>query len=207
MRTIFVTGIDTDAGKTIVSAIICHALSADYWKPVQSGTDEGGDSERLRSLLPDHQGLFHPESIRLKAPLSPHAAAELEGRRISLRDIVRPQTKSNMVIEGAGGLLVPLNDREVVGDLLQPEDKVVLVSRHYLGSINHTLLSVNWLNRRGVRPGILFNGEANPATEEVIQSMAEADIIGRIGTIDVSSRGIEEEAKRLKDRLEEWLES
>ena len=207
MRTIFVTGIDTDAGKTIVSAIICHALSADYWKPVQSGTDEGGDSDRLRSLLPDHQGLFHPESIRLKAPLSPHAAAELEGRRISLRDIVRPQTKSNMVIEGAGGLLVPLNDREVVGDLLQPEDKVVLVSRHYLGSINHTLLSVNWLNRRGVRPGILFNGEANPATEEVIQSMAEADIIGRIGTIEVSSRGIEEEARRLKDRLEEWLES
>lgn len=80
MRTIFVTGIDTDAGKTLVSAIICKALAADYWKPVQSGTDEGGDSERLRSLLPDHQGRFHSESIRLKAPLSPHAAAEQIGR-------------------------------------------------------------------------------------------------------------------------------
>lgn len=165
----FVTAIGTDCGKTLVSAILTEALQADYWKPIQSGLP--CDSDTVRSLISNNQSVIHPESIRLKMPASPHAAAEAEGRKISLKDIYLPgYLREPLVIEGAGGCLVPLNDQESVIDLVpRLQAELVLVSNHYLGSINHTLLTAELLKQRNYPvAGIIFNGDPEPATEEII---------------------------------------
>jgi dethiobiotin synthetase len=162
----FVTAIDTDSGKTLASAVLATALGADYWKPVQSG--EPTDSDTIRRWLPEQT--IHPEAYKLQLPASPHMSAAAEGVEIRLADIQVPETSRPLVIEGAGGCLVPLNQEEFVVDLagkLQAE--VVLVSNFYLGSINHTLLTAELLKQRGysVR-GIIFNGPHNPASEQII---------------------------------------
>lgn len=165
----FVTAIGTDSGKTLVSAILAEALEADYWKPVQAGLP--ADSDTVRSLISNPHTRILPEAIRLQMPASPHAAAEAEKRKISLADIQLPSgARQPVVIEGAGGCLVPLNDKESVIDLVpQLKAKVVLVSNHYLGSINHTLLTAELLRqRRYPVAGIIFNGNKVPATEQVI---------------------------------------
>ena len=113
--------------------------------------------------------------------MSPHAAAQIDNVVIKVSDIKRPKTKNKLVIEGAGGLLVPLNDTETIIDLIQPKDKVIVVSRHYLGSINHTLMTVETLKNRGLSPaGIIFSGEEHPTTETIIAKMTQVPIIGRI---------------------------
>ncbi len=114
-------------------------------------------------------------------PLSPHAAAEIDGVKIEAKKIERPKTENNLVIEGAGGLLVPLNNTETIMDLMLPDDEIILVSRHYLGSINHTLLSVEMLKNRNLKiAGIIFNGDKHPSTEDVILKMSGVPCIGRI---------------------------
>lgn len=180
MKRIFVTGISTEVGKTIASAIITEALEADYWKPIQAGDLEYSDSHKIAQLISNKKTVIHKNSYALKTPMSPHAAASIDGINIQLDQIKEPQTANHLVIEGAGGLLVPINQKETVLDLIKPTYKVVIVSRHYLGSINHSLLTIGWLKDRGFNVSILFSGEEHPTTEEIILSKTGISCIGRI---------------------------
>ncbi len=178
---LFITGISTDVGKTIASAIIVEALQADYWKPIQAGDLENSDTHKVQSLISNTQSQFHPNSYALKTPASPHLAAAKDGITIDLNQIQEPATTNHLVIEGAGGILVPLNDTESVVDIIQPDYKVIVVSRHYLGSINHTLLTVEALQNRKIQvAGIIFSGDENTSTESIILSRTGLAYIGRI---------------------------
>ncbi len=163
----FVTGIDTDSGKTLVSAILCEALEADYWKPIQSGLPR--DTETVASLISNKKTHFFQERFLLKKPASPHDAAQDEGITVQLSDFSLP-VSDNLVIEGAGGCLVPINNNEFIIDLAEKfRAKIILVADLYLGSINHTLLTANLLHQRELEVvGIVFNGPHNRASEEVI---------------------------------------
>lgn len=179
--TYFITGISTEVGKTISSAIVVESLQADYWKPIQSGDLDNSDTMKVKSLISNSISTFFPSSYEFDYPASPHLSAQMEGRHIELVHIKRPHSSNTLVIEGAGGLFVPLNERNTILDLMLPTDKIVLVSRHYLGSINHTMLSVEALQRRGLNIfGIIFSGEENTATESWIASYTQIPIIGRI---------------------------
>ena len=123
----FITGISTEVGKTVASAIITEALEADYWKPVQSGDLEYSDTHKVQELISNKNSVFHQNSYALNTPMSPHASAEIDGVTIELDKIVEPVTENNLVIEGAGGLLVPLNDSETILDVIKPEYKVCLL--------------------------------------------------------------------------------
>ena len=180
-RKLFVTGIGTDVGKTIASAILVEALQADYWKPIQAGDLEHSDSSKIKSHISNSKSQVFPNSYKLNTPASPHFAAELDGIKIDLKQIKEPKTSNHLVIEGAGGLLVPLNDTDCIIDLIQNDYEVILVSRHYLGSINHTLLSLEALKNRNIPcAGIIFSGDENPATESIILSKSGVKCIGRI---------------------------
>lgn len=180
-QTYFITGISTDVGKTIASAICVEALKADYWKPIQAGELEHSDTQKVKDLVSNKTVKFHNGAYNLTAPMSPHAAAKIDGITILSEKIKRPNTKNNLVIEGAGGLLVPLNDTETILDLIQPKDKVIVVSRHYLGSINHTLLTLEIIKQRGLTVhGIIFSGDKNEDTESIIEQMSGVKILGRI---------------------------
>ncbi len=170
MKKYFITAISTDSGKTVVSAILTNALQADYWKPIQAGLEET-DSNTIRKLLHSGHSIIHPEAYALKQAASPHSAAKNEGVEIVLAAIQLPDTNGNdLIIEGAGGILVPLNDTDVVADLITQFDaEVILVSNQYLGSINHTLLTAQELKRRNIRvKGIVFNGLRNEESERII---------------------------------------
>ncbi|RYG00984.1 MAG: dethiobiotin synthase, partial [Chitinophagaceae bacterium] len=146
MNIIFVTGIGTGIGKTVISAILTEALGADYWKPIQAGFDDGTDTEWVRDHITNGETRVHPEVYKLKKPASPHIAAKEEGITISIQKICEsvPKITRNLIVEGAGGLMVPLNDNEFVADLIKSLNaKVILISRNYLGSINHSLLTAN----------------------------------------------------------------
>ncbi|MCF8319790.1 MAG: dethiobiotin synthase [Flavobacterium sp.] len=178
---LFITGISTDVGKTIASAIITEALVADYWKPVQAGDLDHSDSHKILSYISNDQSVIHENSYKLNTPASPHLAAEIDGITIDLKNIKEPITKNHLVVEGAGGVLVPLNTNDFVIDLVQPDYKIIIVSRHYLGSINHTLLTIEAIKNRGLTiAGIIFNGNENKATESLILNYSKLKFIGRI---------------------------
>lgn len=178
---LFITGIGTDVGKTIASAIITEALEADYWKPIQAGDLNTSDSHKIKSFISNDKTVIHPNSYALNTPASPHLAAELDGIVIDLEKIAEPVTENHLVVEGAGGLFVPLNHQDCVIDLIKPDYKVIVVSRHYLGSINHTLLTIEALKSRNiVIAGILFNGNENQSTESIILNKTGVKCIGRI---------------------------
>lgn len=179
-KILFITGISTDVGKTVASAIITEALEADYWKPVQAGELENCDTKKVERLVSNSKSKFHQNAYALNTPMSPHAAAEIDAISVDLSQITKPKTKNDLVIEGAGGLLVPLNDNETVLDLIKPNYKIIVVSRHYLGSINHTLLTVNILKEKGFRVSIIFSGNEHKSTESIIKKMTQVPIIGRI---------------------------
>ena len=170
MKSYFITGIGTDVGKTVAAAILTEALQADYWKPVQAGGLDFTDTDTVQSLVSNPVSVFHPEAYRLKMAASPHRAAAAEGVEINVHGMKLPHTENNIVVEGAGGLMVPLNKRFLMLDLVQQLGlEVVLVSRNYLGSINHTLLTAEVLRYRKVQvAGIIFNGEENTASEDFI---------------------------------------
>ena len=182
MKTFFVAGIDTNVGKTVVCAILAEALRADYWKPIQAGELHQSDSIKVEALVSNTQSKFHPETYKLNTPMSPHAAAARDGVAINLDKIVLPEITNNLIIEGAGGLLVPVNDSEFVIDIAKKFDaEVILVSRHYLGSINHTLLSAMALKQRGIKvKGIIFNGDEIEGTESIILHHTGYRLLGRI---------------------------
>lgn len=186
MRKLFVTGIDTEIGKTMVSAIITEALQADYWKPVQAGDLDNSDTMKVKALVSNSVSRFHPEAYRLNHPMSPHAAAALDGLEITFDNVVPPKTENTLVIEGAGGLMVPLNDDQLMIDLIAHlEADVVLVSKNYLGSINHTLLSAEILKNRGLNVlGVVFNGEENLSTEEYIENYTGLKVLGKIPWVE-----------------------
>ena len=180
-KTYFVTGIGTDVGKTLVSSIVVEALHADYWKPVQSGDLEFSDTDKVKALVSNPTTTYFDNSYTLKTPMSPHAAADIDGVEINLKAIQRPQTEKPLVIEGAGGLLVPLNQKDTIADLMHKEDKIILVSRHYLGSINHTLLSIDYLQKNGFKNiSLIFSGNEHPTTEQIILSKTKVNLIGRV---------------------------
>jgi dethiobiotin synthetase len=178
---LFITGISTDVGKTIVSSIIVEALEADYWKPIQAGDLDNSDSHKIKSYISNDKTVIHENSYKLNTPASPHLAAELDGITIDLKQIKEPETQNHLVIEGAGGIFVPLNNNDCVIDLIQKDYKVIVVSRHYLGSINHTLLTIEALQNRKINiAGIIFSGDENKSSESIILNKTRVKCIGRI---------------------------
>ncbi|NNT70863.1 dethiobiotin synthase [Flavobacterium sp. IMCC34852] len=178
---IFITGIGTDVGKTVASAIVTEALEADYWKPVQAGDLALSDTHKVKAKISNPNSQFHQNAYALNTPASPHLAAALDGIVIDLKKITEPKTNNHLVVEGAGGVFVPLNDQDCVIDLIQPDYKVIVVSRHYLGSINHTLLTIEALQNRKIKvAGIIFSGDENKATEDIILNKTGVKCIGRI---------------------------
>ena len=202
MNTYFVTGIGTDVGKTIASAILVEALEADYWKPIQAGDLSNSDSHKVQNLISNSTSKFHPSTYLLNTPMSPHAAAEIDGITINSSTIKMPKTSSNLIIEGAGGLLVPINDSQTILDLIQKKSKVVVVSRHYLGSINHTLLTLNLLKEKGFDTSIIFSGNEHPTSEDIIKKMTQVTVLGRINEEPYFDKNvIKEYAELFKDKL------
>jgi len=185
MAKYFITGIGTGIGKTLISAVLTEKLNADYWKPIQSGDLESSDSLTIESLISNTKTVIHPESYRLTQPLSPHLSAKLDGIEIDLNRINIPVTDNDLIIEGAGGLMVPLNESELIVDLIKKLNvEVILVSQNYLGSINHTLLSINLLNQYEIPvKGIIFNGDENIETERYIQQYAKIKKLGNVPSL------------------------
>jgi len=178
---LFITGISTDVSKTIASAIITESLEANYWKPVQSGDLDNSDSHKIKKYISNTITVIHENSYQLNTPASPHFAAQLDGITIDVNQIMEPKTKNHLVIEGAGGIFVPLNETDCVIDLIQKDYKVIVISRHYLGSINHTLLTIEALQNRNIAiAGIIFSGDENQATESIILNKTGLQCIGRI---------------------------
>lgn len=168
-RNFIVAGIGTDTGKTVISAILCKALNADYWKPVQAGDLNNTDSHKIAKWVPETN--IHPEAYRLTEPMSPHAAAEIDQLTIDDANLSIPETNNTLIVELAGGLMVPLRDDFVNIDLVKKMDlPVILVANYYLGSINHTLLTLNLLKSHSIPVvGIIFNGDKNTSSFDVIQ--------------------------------------
>lgn len=177
-----IAGISTEIGKTFISSILTEALEADYWKPVQSGALDFTDTDTVKSLISNSKTVFHPETYRLTEPMSPHAAAEIDGVEILLSNFVLPETENNLIVELAGGLMVPLNNRETNLDLIKKLAlPVILVSQNYLGSINHTLLSISVLKHNNIPiKGLIFNGKQNISSEEFILKYTDLAYWGRV---------------------------
>lgn len=181
MDKIVIAGIGTDVGKTVVAAVMATMVQGDYWKPIQSGS-ENPDTQVLTHLLDPSKHQIFPPTYTFKAPLSPHHAARLENTSIHIQKIVPPQTKRPLIIEMVGGIFAPLNRRVLSIDLFNSwEAGWVIVSKHYLGSINHTLLTIEALkNRKAQLLGIVFNGEPNPDSEEAILEISALPLLGRL---------------------------
>ena len=185
-RPLFITGIGTGIGKTIVSAVLVEKLKADYWKPVQSGDLDSSDTMKVKSLVSNKTTVYHPEAYRLTQPYSPHKSAALDGVTIDPKKITLPETTNTLIIEGAGGLMVPLNDDYMMIDLIKRLNaEVALVSQFYLGSINHTLLSLSALKQHGIPvKGIVFNGEKDDYTKDIILSYSKVRLLGCLHRLD-----------------------
>lgn len=183
----FITGTDTDVGKTIISAMLVKGLNAYYWKPIQSGLEETTDTEivaQLTGLSNDH---FLPETYRFKAPLSPHTSSKLENIRIDLDRFNLPEIKGTnpLIVEGAGGVLVPLNETDLMLDLMKKLTiPVLIVSRSTLGTLNHTLLTIRILRESGLDIlGVVMNGPKNTSNREAIEHYGNVRVVAEIETI------------------------
>lgn len=175
-----IAGIGTEIGKTVCSAIVTKALQADYWKPVQAGNLRDGDAYWVQQWVPGTH--IFASTYELQNPLSPHTAAELDGIRIELNAFHVPETAQNLVVELAGGIMVPLNDQQTNLDLIQHLGlPVILVSKNYLGSINHTLLTFEILKSRNIpMAGIIFNGQTNASGEAFIVKHTGLPVLLRV---------------------------
>lgn len=204
MKRIFVTGIGTDIGKTVVAAIVTEALESDYWKPVQAGNLDFSDTDRVKELVSNSRSVFHPEAYRLQLPASPHLAAAEEQVIINPQNFYLPETPNHLVIEGAGGLMVPLTNNFLIIDLIvQLQAEVILVSQNYLGSINHTLLSVQSLQQRQIPvKGIIFNGPPTPSSEDFITQYTGIPKLGALlPEIDINPAVVKQYAAQWKINL------
>lgn len=201
----FVTGIGTDVGKTVISAMLVSALKADYWKPVQAGDLASTDSHKVAALCSGfHTPKIHPEQYRLSQPMSPHAAASLDGIAIEHAKLILPHSQNLIIVEGAGGLMVPLHDSFLVIDLIQKLSlPVIVVSRNYLGSINHTLLTLEALRARSITvAGLVFNGPAAPTSEQFITEYSRVKILGHVPEVEaVTPQFVATHGAAIKERL------
>ena len=182
-KRVFITGTDTNVGKTVISAILMAGTGADYWKPIQSGTAGGTDSESVQSLLGCSAQRIHRERYVLSEPLSPHAAAKIDDQHILLSDFTLPDSGDrHLIVEGAGGVLVPLNEQHLVVDLIERlELPTIVVARSGLGTINHTLLTVRALRANGVQIfGVIMNGTKNQSNREAIEHYGQVPVIGEV---------------------------
>jgi dethiobiotin synthetase len=186
----FITGIGTDVGKTIASAILTEAWQADYWKPIQAGNVESSDPMIITNLISNQVSEIHPSSYSFEMPASPHFAAEKEGREISIAQIKIPVTKNTLIIEGAGGVMVPLNQQELVIDLIaQLNVPVILIIKNYLGAINHSLLSIEALKNRKINiAGIIYNGGNRSENISFIESHTGIKTLGIISDLEILNR-------------------
>ena len=199
-HTFIVAGIDTDVGKTVASAVLAEGLKADYWKPVQAGDLHYTDTDKVRRWVSNRESVMHSEAYRLNSPVSPHAAAAIDGVRIELENQPIPSTSRPLLIELAGGLMVPLREDYLIIDWLKSlQLPVILVSKYYLGNINHTLLSIDALQRRGIPlAGVLFNGEEVETTRQAILKYGNVPFIGHIEQMEkVNSENIRKQADRV----------
>jgi len=214
---IFITGIGTAIGKTLVSAIVAEALEADYWKPVQAGYGNGTDSDWIKTVLSNAKSKVHPEVYKLKLPASPHIAARNESIQISIEQIYSAYCQlssdnhrngnSALVIEGAGGLLVPLNEKEFVTDLISKLNaRVILVSRNYLGSINHSLMTAQICRQKNIRVvGWIFNDEYMHYEEDIVRWSGYPKL-GNISKLENTTKEtIKREAVNIKESLLQFL--
>ncbi len=179
MKGLFVTGTDTGIGKTVVSAWLALHLGADYWKPVQSGLDGETDAQAIARLTGEADVRIHPSAVELTQPLSPHEAARRDGVKIALDDFTAPETEKPLIVEGAGGLLVPLNETDFMIDLI---DRLglpcVLVARTGLGTINHTMLSLLMLRARALAVAcVVMNGPENSANRKAIEDFGGVTVL------------------------------
>jgi len=200
MNKYFITGIGTNVGKTIVSAILTEALKADYWKPVQSGVADGTDKDLVSSLITNTTSVCHNESYSFQEPASPHLAASLENQKIKLEQMHLPKTQNDLIIEGAGGILVPLNDSNYVIDLAQEfEADVILVCRNYLGCINHSLLSIDYLVKNNFPvKGLVLVGNFDKAVKLAITNYSELPVLAEIPEMsEISKETILNQAQKI----------
>ncbi len=207
---IFITGIGTEIGKTVVSSIIVEALGANYWKPIQAGIEEASDNEKVRGLISNSTSLFYDEVYKLKLPASPHIAARQEHERIDLEKINNEYTNipSNcLVIEGAGGLMVPLNEQEFIIDLIELlRAKVILVSRNYLGSINHSLITAALCRQRKLEVvGWIFNDQYLQYEEEIASWSGYPKIASIPFEANITPQFVSEQAQQIKPKLLQCL--
>lgn len=186
---VFVTGTDTDVGKTVAAAAMTLGLDAYYWKPIQAGTEPSTDTADVRAWTGLPAERFLPETYRLLEPMSPHAAAELEGVEIELDRILTTDLPADRptVVEGAGGLMVPIAPGVLMVDLIaRLAMPVVLVARTGLGTLNHTLLSVSELRRRSIPlVGVVLNGDEHESNRRTIEAYGDVPVLGRIPPLDV----------------------
>lgn len=213
-RPIFITGIGTDIGKTLVSAIVTEALEADYWKPVQAGFETGTDAGWILEKISNVNTIVYPELYKLNTPASPHIAAAIDGILINPEAICKKAIELQksagskaLIIEGAGGLLVPLYSGYTVADLIKAlEAKVILVSRNYLGSINHSLLTAEYCRTNGIDvAGWIFNDDYLHYEEEIVQ-WSGFPSLGSIPALDLIDRAaIKKQAENLAPGLKEKL--
>lgn len=209
MKPIFITGTGTDVGKTLVAAIVVEALQADYWKPVQAGYENGTDSLWVQQMLSNKKSVIHPELYKLKMPASPHIAAAAEQKEIKIKKIVAhlPKAKNRLIIEGAGGLMVPLNNKELIIDLIKKlQAKVIIVSKNELGSINHSLLTAAVLKKEKVNvAGWIFTEEYQNYEREIGEWSGYPVIASIIHLPDISKETINAEAIRMFPLLKKFL--
>ncbi|MDX1653394.1 MAG: dethiobiotin synthase [Brumimicrobium sp.] len=202
-----IVGIGTDVGKTVVSAIVSEALGALYFKPIQAGDLDNSDSMKVRRYCSDNVEVAK-EIYRLKTPMAPHGAAEIDGVQLRLSEIVLPVSDKPLVLEGAGGLMVPLNEEyETLLDIYKRAHlPVILVSRHYLGSINHTLLTADRLKAEKLQiAGIVYVGDENKVTESIIERFTDLKTIARIPIVDeITPEFVKEQSGKFKGLVYEF---
>ena len=199
-QTFIICGTGTDVGKTIVSALFVQGLNAVYWKPVQSGLSDGGDTGRIKEILNISKDRWIPEKYKFKAPVSPHWAAEKEQKTINPFELTIPKINKPLIIETAGGLMVPLNRNWLQIDQLKEWNKpVILVSRTELGTLNHTLLSIEALRSRGIPLlGIFLNGTHHQDNPKTIEEFGKIKIIGHLDILEKISKDVLKEQWNLQ---------
>lgn len=209
MPNIMVAGTGTDIGKTVVSAILTTLLKGDYWKPIQCGTPTHSDTATMQKLIDVQQHEIHLPVYALKAPLSPHHAARLENITIDIESIIPPLTTRPLIIEGVGGVYVPLTTRTLSIDLFKLWDcRWILVSKHELGSINHTLLTCEALKSHRVSlAGIIFNGQPSVDSEAAILEISGLPLIGRLfPEAEINRQTIQRYAKQWQNTLPQLIQ-
>src|SRR6267142_6230989 len=201
-KAIAIVGIHTGIGKTVASAILAESLRIDYWKPVQAGDLQNSDSKKMRSLISNAESVVHPEAVRLNHPLSPHEAARLDGVEINFKSMVWPETPRPLLVETAGGVMSPMNDEATMVDFVSFYNlPAVLIVRHYLGSINHTLMSIEVLKRREINVlGLIISGHANPASESFISAHTPFPILAQLPELPVVDASSVKEVARTHRR-------